>query len=104
MTVKEIQNNLKTILKPARYEHTLGVAKTARHLAERYGYDKDAAELAGLLHDSAGNTRPLSAMQNTRIRLCCMQNVVQFWQNRNIILPILISCMPSVSIPQECRT
>ena len=25
MTVKEIQNNLKTILKPARYEHTLGV-------------------------------------------------------------------------------
>lgn len=116
MTVKEIQNNLKTILKPARYEHTLGVAKTARHLAERYGYDKDAAELAGLLHDcakymdddtkshSAGNTRPLSAMQNTRIRLCCMQNVVQFWQNRNIILPILISCMPSVSIPQEFRT
>ena len=39
MTVKEIQNNLKTILKPARYEHTLGVAKTAPHLAERYGYD-----------------------------------------------------------------
>ena len=30
--------------------------------------------------------------------------VVQFWQNRNIILPILISCMPSVSIPQEFRT
>ena len=53
MTVKEIQNNLKTILKPARYEHTLGVAKTARHLAERYGYDKDDAELAGLLHDCA---------------------------------------------------
>ena len=114
MTVKEIQNNLKTILKPARYEHTLGVAKTARHLAERYGYDKDAAELAGLLHDCAkymdDDTKITlcreykTSISDTRIRLCCMQNVVQFWQNRNIILPILISCMPSVSIPQEFRT
>ena len=65
MTVKEIQNNLKTILKPARYEHTLGVAKTARHLAERYGYDKDAAELAGLLHDCAKYMD-----DDTKITLC----------------------------------
>ena len=65
MTVKEIQKNLKTILKPARYEHTLGVAKTARHLAERYGYDKDTAELAGLLHDCAKYMD-----DDTKIALC----------------------------------
>ena len=65
MTVKEIQNTLKTILKPARYEHTLGVAKTARHLAERYGYDKDTAELAGLLHDCAKYMD-----DDTKIALC----------------------------------
>ena len=53
MTVKEIQKKLKTRLKPARYEHTLGVASTARHLAQTYDYDEAIAELAGLLHDCA---------------------------------------------------
>lgn len=53
MTAKEVQKNLKTRLKPARYEHTLGVAATARHLAEIYKYNADIAEMAGLLHDCA---------------------------------------------------
>ena len=53
MTVKEIRKKLKTRLKPARYEHTLGVASTARHLAQTYDYDEAIAELAGLLHDCA---------------------------------------------------
>ena len=34
-----------------RYDHTLGVAKSARELAARFGADPDQAELAGLLHD-----------------------------------------------------
>ncbi|GAB1529789.1 MULTISPECIES: bis(5'-nucleosyl)-tetraphosphatase (symmetrical) YqeK [Brevibacillus] len=34
-----------------RYNHTLGVAASARELAERFGADPDKAELAGLLHD-----------------------------------------------------
>jgi predicted HD superfamily hydrolase involved in NAD metabolism len=34
-----------------RYDHTLGVADSARKLAERYGADPDKAELAGILHD-----------------------------------------------------
>lgn len=34
-----------------RYDHTLGVAASARELANRYGADPDKAELAGLLHD-----------------------------------------------------
>lgn len=34
-----------------RFQHTLGVAETARRLAERYGADPDKAELAGYVHD-----------------------------------------------------
>lgn len=34
-----------------RYDHTLGVAQTARRLAEKYGADPDKAELAGYVHD-----------------------------------------------------
>ena len=53
MTTKEIQKDLKNKLKPARYEHTLGVSDTARHLAEIHSYDSVKAALAGLLHDCA---------------------------------------------------
>lgn len=34
-----------------RYQHTLGVAQSARELALRYGADPDKAELAGYVHD-----------------------------------------------------
>ena len=34
-----------------RFEHVMGVAKTAKKLAERYGVDPRKAKLAGLLHD-----------------------------------------------------
>ncbi|WP_139490413.1 bis(5'-nucleosyl)-tetraphosphatase (symmetrical) YqeK [Brevibacillus dissolubilis] len=34
-----------------RYIHTLGVAESARILAQRFGADLDKAEMAGLLHD-----------------------------------------------------
>ena len=44
---------LKERLSPHRYQHSLGVAETARALAGRYGADPDRAELAGLLHDVA---------------------------------------------------
>ena len=53
MTTKEIQKDLKNKLKPARYEHTLGVSDTAQHLAKIHGYDCAKAALAGLLHDCA---------------------------------------------------
>lgn len=38
-------------VKPKRYEHSLGVAETARRLALAYGVDPFAAAAAGLLHD-----------------------------------------------------
>ena len=48
-----VRKKLESVLKPSRYVHTLGVAETARRLAQRYGVDPAKAELAGLLHDCA---------------------------------------------------
>ncbi|MEG0071726.1 MAG: bis(5'-nucleosyl)-tetraphosphatase (symmetrical) YqeK [Raoultibacter sp.] len=35
----------------SRYKHSVGVAKTAAHIAEVYGYDRNEARMAGLVHD-----------------------------------------------------
>ncbi len=45
--VKKVAGNLKG----EKFEHALGVEKTAVSLAHRYGADVDKAGLAGLLHD-----------------------------------------------------
>ena len=50
---RELFLKLQSILKPSRYEHTLGVAYTASNLAMRYHADMNQAFLAGLLHDNA---------------------------------------------------
>jgi predicted HD superfamily hydrolase involved in NAD metabolism len=42
---------LKAELKPARWEHTRGVLRTAERLARRHGVDPARARLAALLHD-----------------------------------------------------
>lgn len=42
---------LKKHLSPYRLHHSLEVAKTAKHLAEKYGCDAEKCYLAGLLHD-----------------------------------------------------
>lgn len=55
MTEAEIIKKLKKNLKPARFDHTIGVAETAVRLSERYGADVKKAYLAALLHDSAKN-------------------------------------------------
>lgn len=44
---------IKQMLSPKRYEHSIGVANTARQLAQLYGEDADKAELAGIVHDIA---------------------------------------------------
>lgn len=53
---------LKTLLRQRlsekRYLHSLGVAKTARMLAEKNGADPEKAEIAGLLHDITKNLGP----------------------------------------------
>ena len=51
--IMEIRAKLQTMLKPARYEHSLSVSFTCICLAMRYGVDLHQAELAGLVHDCA---------------------------------------------------
>ena len=48
-----IRDALKAHLKPSRYQHTLGVAETARRLAPNCGVSPARAYLAALLHDCA---------------------------------------------------
>jgi len=52
---EEILQYLRENLKESRYEHTLGVVKTAKALAKINGVDEEKAELAALIHDSAKN-------------------------------------------------
>lgn len=61
----KIRHKLEDALSEKRYEHTLGVAVTARMLARIHGVDDEAAYAAGLLHDCAKN---LSAKE--RIHMC----------------------------------
>ncbi len=45
------KEELSNRVKPKRFKHSLGVSKTARHMAKTYGADVKIATLAGLLHD-----------------------------------------------------
>ncbi|MBQ2753068.1 MAG: bis(5'-nucleosyl)-tetraphosphatase (symmetrical) YqeK [Firmicutes bacterium] len=48
-----IEQRLQSVLSIERYIHTLGVVKTAKKLAVKYGADVEKAALAALLHDCA---------------------------------------------------
>ena len=52
-SVSEIKNDLKKVLNEHRYTHTLGVADTAKKMAEVFGVNPNMAYLAGVLHDCA---------------------------------------------------
>jgi len=48
---EEMISDLKSRLSEERFEHSLGVARVARELAEKWNADPLKAEIAGLLHD-----------------------------------------------------
>lgn len=50
-TFEEMRKQLESRVKPSRYAHSMGVSRTAAHLARVYGADENAAAVAGLLHD-----------------------------------------------------
>jgi predicted HD superfamily hydrolase involved in NAD metabolism len=52
-SVEDITLWLKKNLSQKRFAHTLGVAETARSLAEKWGENPDTAFLTGLIHDCA---------------------------------------------------
>ncbi len=70
MQYDEINETLKTVLKPSRYTHTLGVVQTATHLANIYGCNLEQTKLAALLHDCA---KMLSTQE--KISLCQKHHV-----------------------------
>ena len=49
----KMEYKLKKELDRQRFEHTLGVERTARQMARVFGEDEEKAALAGLLHDCA---------------------------------------------------
>ncbi|MBR5808830.1 MAG: nicotinate-nucleotide adenylyltransferase [Clostridia bacterium] len=51
----EPKEQLKTLLTPERYAHSIGVMETAVELAKIHGADLEKARIAGLLHDNAKN-------------------------------------------------
>lgn len=51
--IEECKNWLKNNLSEERYRHSLGTAKCAEFLAEKYGLDKERAYFCGLIHDCA---------------------------------------------------
>lgn len=53
MDLNNILKKLEEMLPKHRFIHSSGVAKSAIKLSEIYGYDKDKAYLAGVLHDCA---------------------------------------------------
>lgn len=58
MTYRDIERQLQVLLSEKRYNHSLGVAKSAARLAEIYGVDEKKAYLAGLVHDCAKGLKP----------------------------------------------
>jgi predicted HD superfamily hydrolase involved in NAD metabolism len=49
----EIQKEIKRLLNPERYTHSLGVCSSAQELAHLYGCNVDKAAISALLHDVA---------------------------------------------------
>ncbi len=83
MEREKINRKLKKKLKKERYQHTLGVMYTAAAMAMRYGYDINAALLAGLLHDCGKFDTPKG-----QIRLCKKKGI--FLKKEELEAPALI--------------
>ena len=64
------KSEMKNVLKPKRYKHSLGVMETSVKLAEIYGVDTTKAAVAGILHD---NAKHFSAAE--LLNLCIQNNI-----------------------------
>ena len=68
----KIRQQLKAMLSPSRYEHTLSTQKEAIKLANENGVNENKASLAALLHDCAKNMSTdemLDFIKTERIRI-----------------------------------
>lgn len=91
LSINEMKEYLKENLKPSRYEHTLGVAETAKKLAKLNNVDEKKAEVAGLSHDVAKNLSKeemLKIIKENNIKLSLVEeNNMNLWHS--IIAPIV---------------
>lgn len=62
MNLEHLKEATRKQMPDKRWQHTLGVVKTAIELAERFGGDPEKAELAALLHDYS-KAWPISRME-----------------------------------------
>lgn len=69
-SINKITEDLKIVLKPQRFEHTLGVANTAKEMAETFGVNPNKAYFAGMLHDCAKNLSDEQLLQ-----ICAENNI-----------------------------
>ena len=53
MNLENLKKDIKKVLSPKRYEHSVGVMERAEKLAKIYGVDIEKAKLVGLAHDIA---------------------------------------------------
>lgn len=70
-SINKITEDLQKRLKSGRFEHTLGVARTAKEMAEIFGVNPNMAYLAGMLHDCAKNLS-----DDELIKLCDDNNIL----------------------------
>ncbi len=53
MNLTLIREELKQLLNPSRFRHSIGVEEVSHDLALIHGYDTDKAQITGILHDCA---------------------------------------------------
>ena len=73
-SVSKIKGDLLKHLKPQRYHHTIGVADTAKKMAEAFNVNPNKAYLAGILHDCA------KYLDDTELLAFCAENDVKITQ------------------------
>lgn len=71
MTEHEITQQVKAMLSPERFNHSLGVRDTAEELAAHWGADTEKVRIAGILHDCAKNIP-----KNQALSICQSEGVV----------------------------
>lgn len=94
MSIDAMKKQLKSRLKPSRYQHSLGVMDTAVFLANRFGVDEEKARVAGLLHDCA-RQYPNEAMRGEADRRGLVYGAIES------AMPLLLHAYIGASLVRE---
>ena len=72
---------LKKELSPARFRHSMAVARFAADLARRHGWNPDRARMAGLVHDCAKEYSPARLAAHVRRRRLAVPDLALILRN-----------------------